>query len=689
MELNWFRFDFYYFRYEKLWMPLIADLIDSPLMILPPADVNWIWYCHCLHDPAGYREYCALRFGAVIDRPAIFDEENEEYAILCCREIWEARYPSEPFDLETDGRDEIGDGDGEISMAAVKYRGLVSYFADVFVSETVYQVSARVRYLDFLNLARKFGDESGRLVPASDVLLMWSTHKSFPLSYAKDLDEYGNLDEKIVGFADQVSEEELEETRRIWEDAFDEPYERSGALFNPMSSPSRVFFNWDASDANVNRVYKGLQPRFLLEVCIFFKGSLEERELKSGSKRLLRLRTARCHKLLKLDKPVCNLSSESWRKAWHLYCEFGTRGILIDIREHVSSCFRNSKLLDTVSFSWNDLLRSTSFTLTKEVRMNLRAMASITPPVQAPYLLKCVPDRVTDDSGAMISDVILRMNRYRPQEGRWLTRTVLDRGGKECFVVRIRVGRGIWRRGAENPLAVKWEDRIIEVREGPWSYVASSVGYAPEKVVGTATPKRESSGHQEKFVWCLSTGDALKIQWENGPDFQLENENSAETAKLLRGRQLQYQPKAEGSSKTTMEDENHYITLIRYSPARQEGKATALLNWKLLAVEFLPEEDAVFMLLLCTAIARTISEVTRDDVAGLLVRRRMREVKSGLRDWGSVMIPSPSTAPHLNPWYWNADDVLAPAEATDERGIASRYSPADGKDLLYKQCIMP
>lgn len=48
-----------------------------------------------------------------------------------------------------------------------------------------------------------------------------------------------------------------------------------------------------------------------------------------------------------------------------------------------------------------------------------------------------------------------------------------------------RVGKGIWRRGAETPMAVKWEERIIEVREGSWSYIASSVGFAP----GMTCPK--------------------------------------------------------------------------------------------------------------------------------------------------------------------------------------------------------
>jgi hypothetical protein len=51
----------------------------------------------------------------------------------------------------------------------------------------------------------------------------------------------------------------------------------------------------------------------------------------------------------------------------------------------------------------------------------------------------------------------------------------------EFYCVMCRIGRGIWRRGPETPMAVKWEDRGIEVREGSWSYIASatSVGYAP------------------------------------------------------------------------------------------------------------------------------------------------------------------------------------------------------------------
>jgi len=45
--------------------------------------------------------------------------------------------------------------------------------------------------------------------------------------------------------------------------------------------------------------------------------------------------------------------------------------------------------------------------------------------------------------------------------------------------LNYRVGGGFWRRGSETPSAVKREDRIIEIREGSWSYVAGPIGRAP------------------------------------------------------------------------------------------------------------------------------------------------------------------------------------------------------------------
>lgn len=41
----------FFCRYDQLWMPLISDLSNgsNPPMILPPLDIEWVWYCHTLN----------------------------------------------------------------------------------------------------------------------------------------------------------------------------------------------------------------------------------------------------------------------------------------------------------------------------------------------------------------------------------------------------------------------------------------------------------------------------------------------------------------------------------------------------------------------------------------------------------------------------------------------------------------
>ncbi|KAK8967683.1 hypothetical protein KSP40_PGU003618 [Platanthera guangdongensis] len=702
-------------RYEQIWMPMMAVLSgesSSAPMLLPPPDVDWVWLCHCF-DQERYREYCLSRFGTLVDRPAILDEENEEYAADLCREIWNLRHPSEPFDLEidADNSSEAATSDScsssGIFAAVAKHMELHSFYSDPFVSETVYLVSARQRYLNFLHLLKKSAVESFRIVPTADIRLMWHTHQSFPGRYQADMGEMGDFWRRVVGFGDwKGTEEAAEKTMIVWEAAFDEPYERAGAAVDLTASPGRLLFNCDASASDVNGVYKSLQPRFLMEVSatsqaqekksiparivievmVFLKGKMEEKKFHNVSKRFLRMRTLRCHKELKLDCSNYTASPGQWKRAWHLYCEFATRGIMIEVYQHGRSCLKNNKVLKRIYFYWNDLLRSAKLTLVREIEFKVQALASVTPPVQVAYLLRSVPDCVTDDSGAMISDLILRLNHYRPQEGRWLSRTVLDHAGRECFVIRTRVGRGFWRRGGETPTAVKWEDGIVEVRVGQWSYIASSVGHAPEKVVGTATPAREDS-EGRNTVWSFSTGDILTLRWEHGLCLQLQNTRSDQSVAVQPGRKQQYQVK-----EANPEQEQYYMTVMRSSPENPGGKATALLNWKLQAAEFSPEEDAVFVLLLNMAVLRTMSRARREDIGGLLVRHRVRQVSPGSRDWGSVLFPggpSCDLSPHLKPWYWsNAEEALASAEDDEWRPRILKYSPADGKDELYRAGIV-
>ncbi|TYI03068.1 hypothetical protein ES332_A11G311900v1 [Gossypium tomentosum] len=600
-------------RYDEVWMPLISNLTvegSTPPMVLPPFDVEWVWFCHTL-NPVGYRKYCETRFSKQIGKPAIFNEENEEYALMRCKQIWVQKFSSEPFENEVESDSKNPPlMNKDLFNQVEKHKFLYSKFAEPYLSELVYLIAARQRYKGFLYMMQRFGDRCFRFVPALDILLMLLTHQA----------------------------------------------------------------------------------------CVFVRLSDRTKATNADNKhKFLRLRMLRCHRELKLDKPITDFSCDSWRKAWHLYCEFGTKGLMVELRCRGGSglYFKGSKLVKSIVFCWNDLVRAPCITLRRDVD-EMRVVASITSPVQAPYLLKCVPDRVTDDSGAMVSDVILKLNNYRPQKGRWLSRTVLDHAGRECFVVRIRVGGGFWRRGAETPCGVNWEERIIEIREGSWSYVAGSIGKAPEKVVGTATPKEPPQ--QWQAAWLFSTGDEFLINWGSSTSssdltFCLKIQQSSDSSQimLLRGRKMQYH---EETKSKVAEADDGFVTIVRFTEDNPTGRTTALLNWKLSVVELLPEEDAVLVLLLCVSILRTVSEITKEDVGQLLVRRRLKEAKLGARDWGSVLLhpsslSSSSDSPYLHPWYLNANKVMAQHEddgITRQPGF--KHSPVEGGDMLYKRGII-
>ncbi|TYK10271.1 glycine-rich domain-containing protein 1 [Cucumis melo var. makuwa] len=682
-------------RYEELWMPLISDLTvagSSPPMILPPLDVEWVWFCHTL-NPVGYKHYCETRFFKLIGKPSIFDEENEEYAYMRCKEIWVKKYPTQSFELEENSslRDVITIENQELLEEIKRQRNLYSNFSEPFRSEIVYLIAAKQRYKGFLYMLQRFSDECSSFVPASDILLMWLTHQSYPTVYAEDVKEMQGDLAKVVRFGETVNSKELDETKQLWHRTFGQPYEKAGGgiimeLGRAVTSNPLVYL--ETSHLDVNTKYKSMTSRRrldeLLEIILCFDFSL------------------RCHREFKLDQPISSLNNDLWHKAWHLYCEFGTKGVVLELRHPSGNCFKGSSIKETTTFKWNDLIRAPSLTLERQLNHNLKIVVSITPPVQAPYLLKCVPDKVTDDSGAMVSDVVLRMNQYRPQEGRWLSRTVLDHGGRECFVIRMRVGGGFWRRGGETPLPVKWEDRIIEIREGSWSYIAGSIGRTPEKVVGTATPKQPLE--ELKAAWNFSTGDELIIQWDTSTtkpslSFSLTNPASESSVRLLKGREFyhvwrkvkepQHDINVQEEEKEGGDDDG-FVTMIRYTDEDPTGRATALLNWKLLVIELLPEEDAVLALLICISILRSISEMKKEDVGNLLIRRRLRETKIGLRDWGSIILhPSKSSttsSPYLRPWYWNAETVMA--SNCVEHLMRQPASLVEGGDKLYKQGII-
>ncbi|KAG2317031.1 hypothetical protein Bca4012_067928 [Brassica carinata] len=688
-------------RYEELWMPLISDLTagSKPPIILPPLDVEWVWFCHSL-NPVSYRDYCQKRFSKLIGKPAIYDEENEDYAVSQCERFWIRRYPDESFEnrVDPDSPEIVSSANEDIKTEVEKQRFLWEKFSAPYMSETVYLIAAKLRYRGFLLILHKFKDEISRLVPASDILLMWLTHQSYPTVYREDVGEMlEEMMRKVVRNGEAVEKSEVETTKKLWDRYFNQPYEKAGGeLMTVTDNESRLrnstMFYWPVSDIDINTAYKSIRPRFVLQLCIFIRLNPKAEQNESN---FLRLRVARCHRKLQLDKKLTDLSGDgSWQKGWHIYCEFGTQGVVLEShcdRGRRGICFGKRKPEEMIAFLWNDLLRAHSLASGRFLGKQVCVFASVTPPVQAPYLLRFVPDRVTDDSGAMISDSIQRTNNFRPQEGRWLTRTVLDHAGRECFVIRIRVGKGVFKRGGEVPSPVKSEERITEIRVGSWSYVEGSIGKAPVKVVGTVTPKEPVEDWDA--AWEFSSGDELFIRWDSLgsiSELGLHSTKPGSLVRLLTGRRMQYKGDIE-------EDEEGFVTMVRSTEEDQTEKATALIDWKHQAVEFLPEEDAVLVLLLSVSILRSVTQKRREDVGKLLVRKRITEA-TGERDWGSVIVDasssngssSSSSSPYLEPWYRNSGKVMA----MEEKAQVARYpypvmsySNVDGGDSLYKHVI--
>lgn len=142
------------------------------------------------------------------------------------------------------------------------------------MSETVYLIAARLRYKAFLLILNKFQDEVSRLLPASDILLMWLTHQSYPTIYGEDVDELlEEITKKVVRNGENVDKSQVETTKKLWNRYFNQPYEKAGGELianEPRLCGKNAAFYWPVSDIDVNTTaYKSVRPRFVLEVSAF------------------------------------------------------------------------------------------------------------------------------------------------------------------------------------------------------------------------------------------------------------------------------------------------------------------------------------------------------------------------------------------------------------------------------------
>lgn len=88
------------------------------------------------------------------------------------------RYPNESFDNEADSdlQNPVAINE-EILVEVTKHKFLYSKFLEPYRSDILYLLAAKQRYKMFLYIVKRSSDVSFRLVPASDILLMWITHQ--------------------------------------------------------------------------------------------------------------------------------------------------------------------------------------------------------------------------------------------------------------------------------------------------------------------------------------------------------------------------------------------------------------------------------------------------------------------------------------------------------------------------------
>eukprot|EP01023_Acetabularia_acetabulum_P058649 TRINITY_DN6958_c0_g1_i1.p1 TRINITY_DN6958_c0_g1~~TRINITY_DN6958_c0_g1_i1.p1 ORF type:complete len:822 (-),score=120.16 TRINITY_DN6958_c0_g1_i1:282-2633(-) len=238
------------YRYEKLWLPLMKSLKDTPYSMMPaPIDIEWVWQLHMM-SPIIYQQDCNKLVGKLLDHK-IWGKIPQKKNLKLVRQVWEQDYPDEHFELDLSS-----------TMLAPPpvYTSQLScnlYKAAERMRVFAYQVSlphfknkeflkqAFQRYGVHLHLKAKF--KKDLIVPPYDVHLMWKIHMLHPQQYVQDM-------RSIIGRAYDHEDalDPVEPTRALVQDAINtfERWEKleqdlviDGGQFRGI--PARPLMDWN------------------------------------------------------------------------------------------------------------------------------------------------------------------------------------------------------------------------------------------------------------------------------------------------------------------------------------------------------------------------------------------------------------------------------------------------------------
>lgn len=238
-------------RYENLWLPLVASQNDEyilPECLEPPVDIAWVWHCHML-SPHNYASYCKSLFGKVLDHSV----SKSKAAYDLTKSTWARHYPNEPFELSQDivyGNCPTvppypSKSDSFDLLAAIhRQQDFVYNIHLPHYRNMMFLEAGLTRYKQYLFLKKKH--PTVFLVPCYDIDLIWHTHQLHPIDYERvtksllgwllihdDTDSDRNPGSKLSNA--------YEETRKLWQEEYNESFIKSGAMYRGDSPKGRLY----------------------------------------------------------------------------------------------------------------------------------------------------------------------------------------------------------------------------------------------------------------------------------------------------------------------------------------------------------------------------------------------------------------------------------------------------------------
>ena len=212
-------------RYEQNWIPLLLENPEERGLV-PPLDVEWVWYCHML-NPTAYNEDMSRIAGRdeVPDHVMqALDSSEWMEGRKRAQQLWAKKF-SEPFSLELQlaqapqvDESRAGSQRSSYDFVSAAARQIDFYYQVAVLphyQDQYFLELAVERYLDkFLELARRHPE--GTWVPSSDIECVWRAHLLHPLAYAEETTELLiPAWEFIVSFCSYKTQEDIKNSSFI------------------------------------------------------------------------------------------------------------------------------------------------------------------------------------------------------------------------------------------------------------------------------------------------------------------------------------------------------------------------------------------------------------------------------------------------------------------------------------------